>query len=232
MTEAFLLTLTDADGNDAVITLLVPVNVDVAAEEQLLPGLRGIIDGADPTGNAVDYYLEVAEDHAGVLFTLPVTDADGDAITHVITGAWDIDGQAVAGLFVIDAATGEVRLADGMSLDHEMLTGYTITVTSTSTSVPPSDAAGFAPRAPQSLTQVVALKVVDVNEAPTEILTDGNADRAANPLVIDLPDGTIDAEGVQVAVLTVTDEDDDRFEEQNWGAITGDDAGQFRNPHG
>ena len=233
--DHFVLTLTDAAGDDVVIELHVPINVDVAAEDQALP---------DIVSSDADYYLEVAEDHSGVLFTLPVTDADGDPITHEIisvwmlqvgvTGVWEIDPDtdmpvrvAVTGLFEIDTATGEVRLADGMSLDHEILSSITIIITSTSTSTLPSDAAGSPPRDPQTLTQTVTLKVIDVNEAPTEILTDGNTDRVAYPLVIDLPDGAIPEEGVLVTTLTVTDQDDSRFEAQNWGAITGADAASF-----
>jgi len=68
---------------------------------------------------------EVAENSpGGTLVGAPVTatDADGDALTYALSGA---------DAFVIDAATGQIRVADGAVLDYETATSYTVTVSAT-----------------------------------------------------------------------------------------------------
>lgn len=98
---------------------------------------------------ATDVAVTVAEDAAGVLTTVAISDVDdGDTIGFEITAGND------DGLFVIDTATGAISLAAGRTLDHETDAVHALTVTVT-------DAGGL------SDTAMVTIMVADVNEAPT-----------------------------------------------------------------
>ncbi|MDE2869003.1 MAG: fibronectin type III domain-containing protein [Chloroflexota bacterium] len=60
----------------------------------------------------------------GTLVGAPVSasDSDGDALTYALSGATE---------FVIDAASGQIRVAAGATLDYETTTSYTVTVSVT-----------------------------------------------------------------------------------------------------
>ncbi|MDE2897553.1 MAG: fibronectin type III domain-containing protein, partial [Chloroflexota bacterium] len=78
----------------------------------------------DPPGDP-GKVRQVAENApVGTLVGAPVaaTDSDGDALTYALSGATE---------FVIDAATGQIRVAAGAALDYETTTAYTVTVSVT-----------------------------------------------------------------------------------------------------
>ena len=93
---------------------------------------------------------EVAENApGGTLVGAPVaaTDSDGDALTYALSGATE---------FVIDAATGQIRVAAGAALDYETTTAYTVTVSVTDG----KDAQGN-PDASVDATVAVTINVLD-----------------------------------------------------------------------
>ncbi len=92
---------------------------------------------------------------ATVLYTAATTDADttGEAITYSLA-------DDAGGLFEIDTNTGEVTLVNGQSLDYETATSHNITIRS-------SDGTN-------TTDQAVTVNVTDVNEAPTDMVFDGN----------------------------------------------------------
>ena len=68
---------------------------------------------------------QVAENApGGTLVGAPVTatDSDGDALTYALSGS---------SAFVIDAASGQIRVAAGAVLDYETTSSYTVTVSVT-----------------------------------------------------------------------------------------------------
>ena len=77
------------------------------------------------------------------------TDADGDLLRYSLSGPG-------AEAFVIDGATGTIRVAPGRLLNHEAQSSYSVTVTATD----PSNARAAA---------TVTIAIEDVNEAPTAV---------------------------------------------------------------
>ena len=116
-----------------VVNAIITVVIEVIAGGEL-PS-----DSNDPPGfqdqpGSPETIREVAENApGGTLVGAPVTatDADGDALTYTLSGA---------DAFVIDAATGQIRVADGATLDYETTTSYAVTVSVTDG----KDAAGEA----------------------------------------------------------------------------------------
>ena len=83
---------------------------------------------------------------------MDASDPDGDTLTYAISGADE---------FAIDAATGQISVAQGANLDYESVTSYTVTV-SVSDGV---DANGNADPAVDASTKVT-INVTDVDEPP------------------------------------------------------------------
>ena len=77
----------------------------------------------DPPDNGENGPVREIEENspAGTAVGNPVTasDNDGDALTYTVTGS---------AAFVIDAASGQLRVADGATLDYEAAASYTVTV--------------------------------------------------------------------------------------------------------
>ena len=92
--------------------------------------------------------FDVAEDAANgtVVGQVAASDVDGDTLTYSITGG-NSDG-----IFAIDAATGEIKIADNTSLDFETTTAYDLKVTASDGSA--------------SVETSVAVGVTDVNDTP------------------------------------------------------------------
>lgn len=117
--------------------------------------------GVDPFDVAVlsntapvveDQTFTVAENSANgtVVGTIVVTDPDpGDALAFAVTGG---SGQ---GVFNVDAATGEITVADSAQLNFEASPSFTLNITVTDSGTPPL-----------SDTAVITKNVTNVNEAP------------------------------------------------------------------
>ena len=86
---------------------------------------------------------------AGTPVGAPVTatDSDGDPLTYALSGA---------SAFIIDAASGQIRVADGAVLDYETTTSYTVTV-----SVTDGKDANGQPDATVDATVDVTIQVLD-----------------------------------------------------------------------
>ncbi len=98
---------------------------------------------------------EIAENSpAGTAVGAPVTaaDRDGDALTYALTGS---------STFVIDPASGQIRVATGAVLDYEARSSYSVTLTVTDG----KDAAGATDPAIDD-TVTVTITVLNVNEPP------------------------------------------------------------------
>ncbi|MYD94712.1 MAG: hypothetical protein F4Y02_13705 [Chloroflexi bacterium] len=103
----------------------------------------------DPPGDP-GTVRQVAENApGGTLVGAPVTatDSDDDALTYALSGATE---------FVIDAASGQIRVAAGAALDYETTTAYTVTVSVTDG----KDAQGN-PDASVDATVAVTINVLD-----------------------------------------------------------------------
>ncbi len=84
---------------------------------------------------------------AGTIIGTVAAEDDGDGLSYAITGG---DGL---GRFAIDAATGAIRVANGVSLDYEAKASYQLVVQV-------ADSAG------QTASAAVSVAVNDVNDAP------------------------------------------------------------------
>lgn len=110
--------------DDRIVNAIITVVIDVFAADGSPTG------GNNPPGfggspGDPGTVREMAENApGGTLVGAPVTatDADGDALTYALSGA---------SALVIDAATGQIRVADGATLDYETTTPYSVTVTVT-----------------------------------------------------------------------------------------------------
>ncbi len=109
-----------------IVNALITVVIDVIAELVLSPEVNDPPGfGGQPGDPETETIREVVENSpGGTLVGAPVTatDADGDALTHTLSGA---------DAFVIDASTGQIRVADGAALDYETTTSYAVTVSVT-----------------------------------------------------------------------------------------------------
>nr|WP_070959907.1 LamG-like jellyroll fold domain-containing protein [Hyphomonas sp. Mor2] len=128
----------------------------------------------------------VSENNAGaVIGTLSSFDPDaGDSVTYTVS-----DDR-------FEVVDGEVRLVDGVSLDHEEAASLELTVTAT-------DTGGL------STTETFTIDVVDVNEGPSDLSLDGTS-------VLENDEGAIvgtlssfDPDDADTVTYTVSD---DRFE--------------------
>ena len=110
--------------DDHIINAIISVVIDVTA------GDGPPDDGNDPPSfddqpGDPGTVRQVAENApGGTLVGAPVTasDLDGDALTYALSGST---------AFVIDAASGQIRVAAGAVLDYETTTSYTVTVSVT-----------------------------------------------------------------------------------------------------
>ena len=83
------------------------------------------------------------------------TDDDGDTLTYAL-------GGTDAGLFSLDTGTGQIKVGEGTTLDHETTPSYTVTVSVRDS----KDATGNADTVTDA-TVTVTITVTGVNEAPT-----------------------------------------------------------------
>lgn len=129
---------------------------------------------------------------ARVLATVAAADPEEGAVRYALAGA-------NAGMFTIDAVTGQVRLAAGRSFDYETTRSYSIGFTAT-------DATGLVSQGS------VPLYIVDVNEAPS--VTGWHSGGAI---------GELSAVGALVGRFGATDP------ERNWltWSLTDDAGGRF-----
>jgi protocadherin Fat 4 len=144
-------TATSTDGSTNVQTFSIDIND---------------VDEFNPVFDAADYPATVAEDldDATVIATVAATEDDATGtVTYAITG-----GNG-AGLFEIDANTGEVSLASGQTLDAETATNHVLTITASE-----SDGA-------ETDTATVTITVTDVDEFDvSQPVDDNNDDNVVN----------------------------------------------------
>ena len=117
-----------------------------------------VIDDHGPvftSGDSASVAEDIGDD--ATIYTAAADDADGDTVSYSITSGND------AGVFEIDASTGEISLISGQSLDAEGTSSYTLTITAS------SQALGETAK---TETLDVDITVTDVNdEAP--VITSG-----------------------------------------------------------
>ena len=128
----------------------------------------------------------VAEDLVGgkdsaVIFTATATDADNvgedeEKFTETITYKLGANNEYDNNLFIIDEATGEVRLAAGATLDFETKQTYQVEITATSTST-------LGNGSTKQTTKIFDITVTDVNEDPIGTAVDYAADFADSTTV-------------------------------------------------
>lgn len=99
--------------------------LDNGAERPAMKWLQAYVPDQAPVVNAGQVF-SVSETAGGgsVVGSVLATDADAGA---TLSG-WQIAGGSGATLFVIDASTGALRLADGAALDFESVASYTLSV--------------------------------------------------------------------------------------------------------
>ena len=179
-TPVFSLTVTVTDAGGLTDTAAVTVNLTNVNE--------------DPT--ASDAAFAVAESSADGTVVGSVSASDPDASD---TLSYAITGGDPSGAFAIDAATGQITVADSAQLDFETTPVFNLTVTVT-------DAGGLTD------TATVTVKSDHLNEAPT-------ANDAAFSLVENSADGTV--------VGSVSASDPDAGDTLSYAITGGDPSGAF-----
>jgi gliding motility-associated-like protein len=181
---------TDANTDDAIIT----VNITDVAE------------GNNPV--IIDYNTSIAEDATNGTAIYDVnddntgndTDLDGQALTYSIT-AGNVDG-----VFGIDAATGEITVADNTNLDYETTTSYSLTVQAEDTDANTDDA-------------IITIDITDVADGANPDIADADVyldeDAENDTFVYDVGDinsgGDTDADGQELSYDIVNGNDDGIF---------------------
>jgi Ca2+-binding RTX toxin-like protein len=173
-------------------------NGTVWNRDEVLAATRGPT-GATLTGDAI---VENAI-NGTMVGTVAGVDPDADAVlTYTLR-------NDAGGRFAIDAATGQITVANGALLDHEGAASHSVVVRVT-------DQGGF------TFDKSFALNVTDVNEAPTGAeLTGGSvAENAANGTVVGTVAG-VDPDAGATLTYALTDNAGGRFViDANTGQIT------------
>lgn len=124
----------DANGDNAYEITVIASDGFVSTQQNVTISVTDVNEAPD-AGD--DFAVNVAEDvdDATVLATVSATDPDvgggNDATSNFEDLTYSITGGNDAGLFEIDAATGEISLASGQSLDFETDPQHVLTVTVT-----------------------------------------------------------------------------------------------------
>jgi gliding motility-associated-like protein len=191
---------TDANTDDAIITI----------------DITDVAEGNNPV--IVDHTTSIAEDATNGTAVYDVndnntgndTDADGQALTYIITTG---NGD---GIFGIDAATGEITVVDNTNLDYETTTSYNLTVQVEDTDANTDDA-------------IITIDIIDIAEganpdiADADVYLDEDADN--DTFVYDVDDvntgGDTDADGDVLTYDIIDGNDDDIFDiDPGTGEIT------------
>ena len=163
----------------------------------IAPGFASIdVTPVDDAPTATDASFALAENSANgtMVGSVSASDVDaGDTLSYAITGG------DPGGAFSIDAATGEITVADSTQLDFETTPVFNLTVTVT-------DAGGLTD------TAAVTVSLTNVNEVPT-------ATDAAFALAENSADGTV--------VGTVSASDVDAGDTLSYAITGGDPGGAF-----
>ena len=202
--------VTNADGGGSELTLELPttaVKVSVGTPGSAIVTINGhsansppVFDETGPAARSVPENSP-ADTVVGAPFTATDPD-DGDTLAYSLTGD-DVE------FFDIDSSTGQITVASGISLDHEAVPGYSITVTVT-------DGTATAAIA-------VNITVTDVNESPTfgydvpntvEIAENSPASTVVGEAFV-----AIDADGDQLA-YSLTGQGSGKFAVDGSGQIT------------
>jgi VCBS repeat-containing protein len=126
------------------------------------------IQGANDAPNNITGTLTIAENSANgaVVGTVTGQDVDsGETLTYSLT-------DTAGGRFTINAATGQVTVANGSLLNFEANTSHNITVRAT-------DLSGA------TLDKLMSVTVTNVNETPTTLLLTGSTTNAGSSAVYD-----------------------------------------------
>jgi hypothetical protein len=193
---------TPADsGVDNVYDVTVSVSDGTLTDDQAIAVTVTNVNDNAPVVTAGQTFA-VAENAANgaVVGSVSVTDADAAAVNPANT--FSITGGNTNGAFAINAATGQITVADGSKLDYESASSAALTVQV-------SDGVNAA------TAQTVTVNLSDVNEAPTAVtLTAVQSSIAENSDV---------SGGVKVATIMVSD---DALGSETL-AVTGADSAQF-----
>ena len=175
----------------------------------------GITDAAGLSDTAVITLNIGAENEAPTLdnqtFSVDENSAAGTLVGRLVTRdpdvgdtqAYSLLGGSGSGLFTLDADTGEIRIATGISLDFEALSNYSLQIGVT-------DAEGLSDSA------TITVGINDVNEAPT-LISYGGADSVQLQA----------AEGYGQTVGQFTATDPDAGSVLRYSIVGGSDRNQF-----
>ena len=205
------------DAASGAITVVDPGQLDREAADSLtleveVADAGGLTDQAlitidlndlnDNAPVAADDSFTLAEDAAdgAVVGTVAASDADATAPNNQVS--FSITAGNDAGNFAIDAASGEITVADGAELDFETTPSFDLEVTVVDAGVPQ-----------QSGTATVVINLTDVNEAPTGIALSNDTipeDIGVGSLVGFLT--SIDPDAGDTASFEIVDDPDQKFQ--------------------
>ena len=198
-----------------------PAETVSSTSENPVQAYKRLVDNTAPAFAATDVTRRVEENSKGnVGGPVTATDGDGDILTYTISGndaTFDHDsdgGTPDIDRFTIDEATGQLMVGDGVELDYESDTSYTVMVTAT-------DSSGGTP----DTVATVTINVIDVDEKPmfgTESPAGGVvAAQTEGRTVIDTDTAT--ADDVDAATFAASDPEGKKVTL----SLMGDDAGSF-----
>ncbi len=167
------------------VTLTVTDDAGASFEQTVTIDVADVNEG--PTSLTLSDTSVDENDAGATVAILSSTDVDeGDSATYVLSGD-------SSGLF--DVVGNELKLKDGVSLDHEAQDSYEVSLTVT-------DNAG------ESFEQTVTIDVADVNDAPTSVQLSSNS--VGESVVSGGNIGSaVNQSGVIVGDLSISDQDGD-----------------------
>ena len=188
-----------AEADEEAVDAVEEIAIDTGRQD------RGVAEVNEaPTDLVIDTAL-VAENavNGTVVGTVSATDADsGESFTYSLTD--DANGR-----FAINAATGEVTVADTGQLDFETVTSHDITVQVT-------DSGG------NSYDEVMTINIADGNDTPTDLSITAStvAENVANGTVVGTV-STTDPDAGETFTYALTDDAGGRFAiDANTGVVT------------
>jgi hypothetical protein len=164
-----------------------------------------VIDSNDQAPELAEFTSQTVAENlsdSSVIVSASASDADstGETISYQLT---DNSG----GLFEINASTGDIRLANGQTLDYEAATSHTVTVIATDGSNHSSE-------------QILTINVSDVNDVAPTITSDNNTETAESAQTDQvLHTVTFEDSDTSMVTFSIVTDSSNLFEVDTSGAI-------------
>ena len=186
------------DGVSGVVTIADDTLIDFETDESHAVTIRATSDDGSSVARIFNIDVLDFNEHAPVIgnqvFDVAENSTNGTSVGNVVASdadssqllSYSITGGTGVGIFAIDSFTGEITVAYGTQLDHELISTYTLEVAVTDDLSPVLTS-----------TATMTINVSDVNEAAAVSLTN---------VVNSIQENTDTSNGIRIADVNIIDD--------------------------